>query len=292
MPPVNRNAPKRAKSSASSFSVMEFQRDFPDDAACLDYLFREHYSPDGSHAHCPRCDRERKFHRVKDRPAYDCDSCGYHLHPTAGTIFHKSSTSLVLWFYAIYLMSETRCGISAKHLERELGVTYKTAWRMLNRIRTRLMTQDDNGPMDGPVEMDETYVGGVRRGTKAGRPAADSHKTPVFGIADRSQGRVAATTVPNVRHDTLRPHIERNVLPETMVYTDEYQIYDRLPKTGYRHRRIHPAAKVYVDGDVHTNTIEGFFALVKNGIRGTHHAVSSKLASGVSERVCFSVQPS
>lgn len=153
MPPVDRNNPKRAKGSDSRYSIIEFQREFHDDAACLHYLWRQHHSSDGEHAYCPKCERDRKFHRVKNRPAYDCDSCGYHLHPTAGTIFHKSSTSLVLWFYAIYLMSETRCGISAKHLERELGVTYKTAWRMLNRLRNQLMKQGDD-PLSGEVEVD------------------------------------------------------------------------------------------------------------------------------------------
>jgi len=141
---------------------MEFQREFPDDAACLDYLFCQNHSRDGKHAYCPKCERHRKFHRVKNRPAYDCDSCGFHLHPTAGTIFHKSSTSLVLWFYASFLMSETRCGISAKHLERELAVTYKTAWRMLNKIRNQLM--DERQPaLSGDIEADETAIGGKPR---------------------------------------------------------------------------------------------------------------------------------
>jgi hypothetical protein len=140
----------------------------------------------------PKCNTGRKFHKVKDRPAWDCDSCGYHTHPTAGTIYHKSSTSLHLWFYAIHSMTSTRCGISAKQLERELGVTYKTAWRMANLIRNELMTQDDDEPMVGPVEMDEMYVGGRRRGTPSGRPQRGSHKTPVFGMLDRGRGRVVA----------------------------------------------------------------------------------------------------
>lgn len=151
MPPADRNAPERATSSESQYSIMEFQREFPNDSACLDYLWRSHHSPDGKAAFCPKCDRQRRFHRVKGRPAYDCDSCGYHLHPTAGTIFHKSSTSLVLWFYAIYLMSETRCGVSAKHLESDLGVTYKTAWRMLNRIRNRLTPENEDRPLSGCI---------------------------------------------------------------------------------------------------------------------------------------------
>ena len=92
---------------------------------------------------CPKCERERKFHRVAIAPAYSCDSCGHHIHPLAGTIFHKSSTSLHLWFFAIYLMTSTRCGVSAKQLERELGVTYKTAWRMFNLIRNKLMADDE-----------------------------------------------------------------------------------------------------------------------------------------------------
>src|SRR5574337_533608 len=113
--------------------------------------------------HCPKCDQTRRFSRVAGRPAWDCDTCGYHLHPTAGTIFHKSSTSLHLWFYAMYVMASTRCGVSAKQLERELGVTYKTAWRMFNLIRNELMADEDAEPLSGEVEMDETFIGGKPR---------------------------------------------------------------------------------------------------------------------------------
>jgi transposase-like protein len=125
---------------------MEFMREYPNDAACLEWLWRSKFSPDGEHADCPRCDRERVFVRYETaqrRQSWTCRACGHHIHPTAGTIFHKSSTSLHLRFYAMYLMASTRCGISAKQIERELGVTYKTAWRMLNLIRTQLMEQDD-----------------------------------------------------------------------------------------------------------------------------------------------------
>src|SRR5687768_11196760 len=110
MPPVDRNKPRRAGSSESRFTVMEFMNQFPDDAACLDYLWRTLYSEDGKHYTCPKCDVVRTFHRVASRPLYSCAKCGYGIHPTAGTIFEKSSTSLHLWFYGIYLMSSTRCG--------------------------------------------------------------------------------------------------------------------------------------------------------------------------------------
>src|ERR687886_1845439 len=172
MAPVDRNNPKRAASSESQQSLMEFMREYPDDDACLKWLWRTRYAPDGEHAHCPKCETEREFKRYETkqrRQSWTCQGCGYHLHPTAGTIFHKSSTSLHLWFYAMYLMTSTRCGISAKQLERELGVTYKTAWRMAKLIRQELMTQDEE-PLSGKVEVDETYVGGKRKGVR-GRPA-------------------------------------------------------------------------------------------------------------------------
>lgn len=144
MPPVDRNNPKRGKASDSTYSLMEFMQDYPDDATCLEWLWRERFSEDGHTAYCPKCDQTRRFHRVRSRPSWSCDHCGKHLHPTQGTIFEKSSTSLHLWFYAMYVMTSTRCGVSAKQLERELGVTYKTAWRMFNLIRNELMA--DDGP--------------------------------------------------------------------------------------------------------------------------------------------------
>ena len=146
MPPVDRNNPKRAASSESRYSLMEFMRDFPDDATCLDWLWRTRYAEDGEHAHCEKCGQTRPFARYETaqrRQSWTCTACGHHVHPTAGTIFHKSSTSLHLWFYAMYLMTSTRCGISAKQLERELGVTYKTAWRIFHLIRHELMDQGE-----------------------------------------------------------------------------------------------------------------------------------------------------
>src|SRR5216110_1534026 len=144
---TDRNNPKRAQSSESSYSLMEFMRDFPNDAACLEWLWATRYATDEpDHGHCPKCQQVRKFARYETkqrRQSWTCTACGLHAHPTAGTIFHKSSTSLHYWFYAIYLMSSTRCGVSAKQLERELGVNYKTALRMLQKIRTDLMSQDD-----------------------------------------------------------------------------------------------------------------------------------------------------
>lgn len=265
MPPVDRNNPKRAKSSDSEISLTEFMREYPDDRACLDWLWRARYAPDGHTAYCPECEKTRRFHRVKDRPAYDCDTCAHHLHPTAGTIFHKSSTSLHLWFYAIWLITSTRCGVSAKQLERELGVTYKTAWRMFNLIRTELMTQDD-GSLRGDVEADETWVGGKMRATDSRRVEREGgsgygphvkKREVVFGMVERG-GRVVALTVPSRYGYTLRKNLADTVVQGSTVYTDDYIGYSGIDRR-YGHHRIHHTERVYVQGDVHTQTIEGFF---------------------------------
>jgi transposase len=262
---------------------MEFMRDYPDDSACLDFLWRERFAPDGHTAHCPKCDRPRRFHRVKDRPAYDCDTCGFHLHPTAGTIFHKSSTSLHLWFYAMYMITSTRSGISAKQLERELGVTYKTAWRMLNLIRNQLMDQDDDPePLSGNVEVDETYHGGKPRAKALRERTGNIDKTkraPVFGMVERG-GRVRALHLPDVGGATIKGAMAQHILPESMIFTDEWPTYQGLYRTYKGHKRIRHKERIYVAGEVHTQTIEGFFGNMKNGIRGVYHAVSHKWLQG------------
>jgi len=282
MPPVNRKAPVRAKSSESRYSLMEFSKRYPDDDACLEYLWRTRYAPDGERAVCPKEGIERAFRRYEmanRNTSWTCTGCGHHVHPTAGTIFHKSSTSLHLWFYAMYIMASTRCGISAKQLERELGVTYKTAWRIFSKIRNQLMTQDETSTLSGEVEADETYHGGKRKG-RTGRPGGgDKQKTPVFGMVERN-GKVVALTVPNVKADTLMPHIRKRILPASVVFTDEYGVYNQVGRNGYTHHRINHSEGVYVSGNVHTNTIEGFWSLVKRGISGTHHAVSAKWLQG------------
>ncbi|CAN5533341.1 IS1595 family transposase [soil metagenome] len=284
MPPVDRNNPVRGKGSQSKYSLMEFMREFPDDAACLDWLWHERHAPDGHTTFCPKCDRSRRFHKVADRPAWDCDSCGYHLHPLAGTIFHKSSTSLHLWFYAMFLISQTRCGISAKQLERELGVTYKTAWRMFNLIRNQLMDESDGEPLSGDVEVDETYVGGKPRAYESrtshrARVGRTWRKETVLGLVERG-GRVKVVHLPDRGGVGIKATIHEHVLPESMIFTDEWPVYQGIGKGYIGHRRIQHRAKVYVDGDNHTQTVEGFFGLTKNGIRGVYHAVSAKWLQG------------
>ncbi len=291
MSKVDRNNPKRSTASESSYSLMEFMREFPDDKTCLEWLWHQRFANDSGETHCPKCDRQRKFHRVMSRPSYSCDTCGHHIHPTAGTIFHRSSTSLHLWFYAMYLMTSTRCGISAKQVERELGVGYKTAWRMCNLIRNQLMDQGDQSPLSGEVEADETWVGGKPKAsaTKRARREAKERgeargyampvKTAVFGAVERG-GRIRASVVPDSKAVTLAPKVRRYVVPEARLITDEWPGYTKVGREYVRHDKINHLDKVYVSGDVHTNTIEGFFGNMKNGIRGNYHHVSPKWLQG------------
>lgn len=278
---VNRTNPIRAKSSDSQYTLVEFMETFPTDAACLEWLWERRFSEDGEHAYCPKCNKIRSFKRYEShqlKVSWTCVACGHHIHPLARTIFEKSSTSLRLWFYAMYLMVSTKCGISAKQLERELGVTYKTAWRMAYLIRNYLMEQTDE-PLSGIVEADETYIGGRRRGDKRGRPAQDSHKVPVFGMVQR-QGQVRAMTVPNVKRATVFPHLKKHVIPASIVCTDELKSYNGMERIGFNHQSVNHSENVYVSGNVHTNTIEGFWSLTKRGIGGVYHAVSAKHLQG------------
>ena len=282
MSKVNRNQPKRAKGGESRFTLFEFEAMFPDDAACLQWLVDELY-PDG--IFCPKCAKVTKHHREKARPSYACQFCGHREHPMVGTIFEDSATSLRLWFYAIYLMASTRCGISAKQMERELGVTYKTAWRMFHKIRT-LLTQDDAllGGAGNVVESDEAFIGGKSKWRAHGRPKGLGGgwvgKTPVHGFAQRGRngksGTIRAHVLPEVNVKTITESVNMRVLPESAVYTDTYVGYNELGRKGFIHKRVNHVRRVYVSGDVHTNTIEGFWSLLKRGISGVYHGVSTK----------------
>lgn len=249
-----------------NYTVKDFEQDFPNDDACLEWL-KNYLYPNG--ILCKVCGKVTKHHRVASRLSYSCDVCGHHVHPMAGTIYEKSTTPLRLWFHATFLISSTRCGISAKQLQRELGVTYKTAWRMFHQIRSLLADAPAN--LSGCVEADETYIGGKRHGIR-GRGAQG--KTPVFGMVERG-GSVIATVTTDVRGSTLKPIIQATVAPKSTICTDELASYNGLAKAGFTHKTVNHAAKQYVvSKDIHTNTIEGFWSQLKRSIDGTYHHVS------------------
>jgi transposase len=250
-----------------SYTLRDFQNDFPDDRACLDFLFKTRWPNGGT---CPECGKKDCFYAIDKRRSYGCSWCGYQLYPTAGTIFHKSTTSLVSWFFAIFLMSTSRNGVAAKELERQLGVTYKTAWRMAHEIR-KLM---DGKPAKffGECEADETYVGGKRPG-KRGRGAAG--KTAVVGVVNR-RGGVVAKVIGAVNTANIIGHIRDTVETGATLHTDEHAAYNYVGPLGYKHEQVNHGREQYVRGRCHTNTIDGFWSQLKRSIDGTHHHVSAK----------------
>ena len=252
-----------------TFTVTDFFRQFPTDDACLEHLWNIRF---GDEVECEKCGKVGRFYRLRKEPAYSCPRCGHHIHPMVGTPFAKSRTSLQKWFYAMYLFTTTRHGVAAKELQRQLGVTYKTAWRMGHQLRKYIAEVDGETPLGGTVEADETYIGGRTTGGKRGRGAPN--KTVVFGMLERD-GDVMANVVPNVRKRTLQPIVIENVKLGSTIHTDELRSYFGLGRAGYRHETVNHSAGEYVNGPSHVNGIEGFWARLKLSIRGTHVHVGS-----------------
>lgn len=258
---------------------------FPDNDACLEHLKGKFFA-DGTE--CPKCGKASKFHRIKGRSAYSCQYCGHHVYPTAGTIFHKSTVSLQLWFFAVYLMSSTRCGISAKQLEREIGVTYKTAHRMFKMIRTLLSERDDE-PLSGDVEVDESAYGGKPRAYEMRNKLGNLRKTyrpTIFGMVERG-GRVRPLVIPDRGGATIKGAMRAHILPEAMIFTDEWTPYRGVDREWRGHRRIKHKARIYVDGATHTQTVEGFFGLFKTGVRGVYHSISAEYLQNYLDEYAF-----
>lgn len=246
------------------YTIKNFRQQFPNDDVCLEWLKNFIY-PDG--IPCIKCDKITKHHKVVSRKSYSCDYCGHHVHPTAGTIYHKSSTPLTHWFYAVFLMASTRCGISAKQLERELGVTYKTAWRMFHQIRKMLTESDAKlGGEGSMVEVDETYIGARRKGI-TGRGA--ENKTIIVGAVER-KGSVKAKIIPNTKAESLVPFVRETVEQLTIVHTDEWRPYRQIQNYRFYHETSNHGHKQWVVGLSHTNSIEGFWSLLKGGLRGAY----------------------
>jgi len=258
--------------STKPVTIAQFFKRFPTGDACLKHLFDIRFGHDHT---CPKCDRVSKWFKIKAERAFSCQFCGHHIHPTVGTIFEKSRTSLQLWFYAIFMFTTTRNGVAAKELQRQLGVTYKTAWRMAGLIREHMAMVDGDAKLGGVWEMvqiDETMVGGVRSG-KRGRGAYG--KTTILGMMDEDE--VITKVVPNVKRVSIMPHIEAHVEKGSFVATDELRSYAHLGGEGYYHVSVNHGAKEYVGPMGATvNGLEGFWAQLKRTINGTHIHVSGK----------------
>lgn len=249
----------------SKFTLKQFNARYPNDYACLEEIKQLRF---GNELECPKCHKTNKFYKLDGRMAYSCAFCRYQIYPLNGTIFQKTTTPLTDWFYAIYLMAQTRAGISAKQLERELGVTYKTAWRMFHQIR-KLMGDDDN-LLSGEVEIDEAYF----HPNPQRRSTAKSHNSEVvLGMVQR-KGKAKVRHVKSAGVRVVLPVVEDNIDRETQIYTDEHGSYRALSKKGYAHATINHQVNRYVRGDIHTQNVENLWSNMKRGIRGVYRHVS------------------
>jgi transposase len=249
------------------YTISDFHKEFPDEESCVQKIFSQRY---GSMKVCPKCKKSAAFYRIKNRKSYSCQFCGYQIAPLAGTIFHKSPTPLKLWFYAIYLFSASRNGVSAKELQRQLGVTYKTAWRIAKQVRALMGDNNENDKLSGIVEVDETLIGGTRR-----MDSKMKNKSSVMGMVER-EGRIKAIKIEDRSNFTLLKKINEHIAKDSKLVTDEWPAYRVVSKYGYKHRSVVHGRKQYARGMAHTNTIEGFWGQLKRSISGTYHSVSKE----------------
>lgn len=257
----------------AKYTFKQFQAEYSNDDACLEAIMQRRY---GDEPVCPGCGLVgTKFHRITGRRAYACQWCGHHVYPCVGTPFEHSSTPLTLWFQAMYLFTATRNGVSAKELQRHLGVTYKCAWRIGHELRKLMAARDkanNPGRLTGHVEIDETYIGGVVKG-KGQRYV--KNKSIVMGMVERG-GVFKGQVVNDNKKSTLFPIVLENVTIGTVINTDTLHAYKGLKKAGYRHKTLNHFEHEWARGINNTNRIEGFWSHLKRGIKSTHAAVSRK----------------
>ena len=277
------------KADREGITIIELLEMFPDDNAAREW-FEDIRWPDGN-LYCPRCFSERTCPIKSGKPMpYWCSDCRKYFSVKTGTVMEASNIPLLKWLIAIYLMTTNLKGVSSMKLHRDLGITQKSAWFMTQRIREG-WNNDEPLRMVGPVEVDETYVGGKPSNRHASdryddddsrvavsdpfvrRRGRGTRKTPVVGVRDRATNRIDARPVPNVRRETLRGFIDERVPFNATLYTDEFSSY-----IGVRpfHETVNHSAGEYVRGQAHVNGLESFWAMLKRGYMGTYHKMSKK----------------
>jgi transposase-like protein len=253
-------------------TLREFQGRFPTEDSCLDHLFQVRY---GNDFDCPGCARPARYTRVVGRRSYQCQWCAHQVYPTAGTPFDRTRTPLRDWFSVMFRFCSSRNGVAAKEVERQLGVTYKTAWRMCHMIREYMGAVDGCGPLGGfgaHAEIDETLIGGSVEGKGSGYKG---NKATVVGVMQRG-GKVSTKVVTSRHKEPMRAFINANVLPGATISTDEFGNYREVGLRGYTHVTLNHGKGQYTGkGGASVNALEGFWAQLKRGINGTHIQVSS-----------------
>ena len=281
-------------------TFLELIEKYPTEESIIKYFLTIRY-PNG--VECNHCGSPRVYQETKRRKVFSCGSCMSTFSPFKGTIFEKSSTDLRKWFYAIHLFLNGKKGISGLQLKREIGVTYKTAWRMLQQIRIAMGNAEQKEFFDTIVEIDETYVGGKPR--KNNRKDDDNDldppkrgrgtkKTPVVGVIDRENKQVyAKVAMPNDKGQKLTAKQLIEILKavskqdnNNTIITDEFRGYDPLTRNNFIHLRI-DHSQAFTDGTIHTNNIESFWSTLKRGVYGIYHHVSVKYMQRYVNEFCF-----
>lgn len=254
-------------------SILDLVKSFPDEQSCIDYVEQSRWSG----TVVSPFDAESKVYKCKNN-RYHCKNTGKYFNVKTGTLFENTKIDLQKWFMAIYLVTGHKKGISSLQLSRDIDVTQKSAWFMLQRIRNCFKIEVD--PLQDEVEIDETHVGGKNKNRhenkkvkgNQGRSAKD--KTPVLGMLERG-GTLVAKIIKDVTAKTLAPEILKTVEPNSTIYTDEWRAYQSV-KNVYDHQFVKHNSGEYVRKQVHTNTIEGFWSILKRGIVGIYHFTSKK----------------
>ena len=248
------------------YGLQDFKKDFPTEEACLELIF--------STLHSHKCSCGGTYKLISGRKQYQCSKCRFQIAPTAGTIFHKSPTPLSLWFHSIWVFSNAKSGISAKQLERQLGVTYKCAWRILSLIRKALKQSNDQ--LSGVVETDVGYLGGQKNAGKNNINLSEAMKAKsVVLVAVQRGGKIKAQVSESATADEIEDFLKNNVTVGSILMTDTAKAYRRMDK-GFDRFPVNHSKGEYVRGAFNVNTVETFFSHIKRSIRGTFKSVSKE----------------
>jgi len=262
---MKKDVKKQVKKDIDMIRLMD---KYSNDDGCRSFLESLRWS-DG--VTCPRC-QSKQIRNSYSRNQYDCGSCGYQFSVTSNTIFHDSHLPLPKWFVAIYLMIESKKGISANQMARTLNVSYKTAWYLCHRVRAAI-TEANPKPLKGIVEVDETWVGGVKKNVGHGYKG---NKVIAVGAVERN-GETRLQKIDKRDKETLHNFIKSHIASDTeAVYTDEFPAYNGIADEDTRHETVNHSADEWVRGDVNTNSIENVFSLFKRSVMGSYHKVSKK----------------